>query len=304
MQAAPVVASNQFAILDAALLSDLGGQQFSALLTPAGVPSNSFFRVVAFPPNASNGSVITAQPQNQTVLIGATANFSVTASGASLRYRWRKNGADISGVGATTTAFTIPATTLADAGNYSARVWNNNGELTSTNATLAVVNGLLPQIIVPPFDRVAPTNTSVAFNVLASGTPAPLFQWYFNGAPVGWADAEPNPRTNGSGAFNAATGNYGNRRFSVAPLLGDVWILYTFKMETPADSYYTTSLATRRAACSGSTPASIRPSRRTGCTAAACSPPFRTRSFRPSSTKSPAPRAAPRINSGPEPASE
>ncbi len=84
VQTAPVVTSNQFAILDAALLNDLGGQQFSALITPAGVPSNSFFRVAAFPPNASNGPVISAQPQNQTVLVGAPANFSVTASGASL----------------------------------------------------------------------------------------------------------------------------------------------------------------------------------------------------------------------------
>ncbi len=204
-------------------------------------------------------------------------------------------------MGATASSFTIPVTALADSGNYSARVWNNSGAVISTNVTLIVVNGLLPQIIVPPFDRVAPTNTSVAFNVVASGTPAPSYQWFFSaaplagatassftrasvnashvgqyfvvvsntagavtsapvvlalpnyttntlahdeftGAPVGWADAEPNPRTNGLGAFNAAAGNYGNRRFSATPLLGDVWILYTFKMETPADSYYTTSL--------------------------------------------------------------
>jgi hypothetical protein len=56
---------------------------------------------------------ISTQPTNQTVTIGQTATFSVTASGTgTLTYQWFKNGVSING--ATTSSYTTPATTSTD----------------------------------------------------------------------------------------------------------------------------------------------------------------------------------------------
>jgi tripartite-type tricarboxylate transporter receptor subunit TctC/cytochrome c551/c552 len=59
--------------------------------------------------------VITQHPISRSVQVGATASFSVIASGsAPMRYQWRRNGVDIAG--ATGPSYTTPATTIADNG--------------------------------------------------------------------------------------------------------------------------------------------------------------------------------------------
>ena len=81
---------------------------------------------------------ITAQPANQTVAIGQTATFSVTATGtAPLSYQWQKNSGDISG--ATAASYTTPATVSGDNGaKFDVIVSNSVGNQTSTMATLTV----------------------------------------------------------------------------------------------------------------------------------------------------------------------
>src|SRR3989304_5846196 len=60
-------------------------------------------------------SSISTQPTSQTVTLGQTATFSVTASGTDLlSYQWRKDGTAIRG--ATSASYTTPATTLSDSG--------------------------------------------------------------------------------------------------------------------------------------------------------------------------------------------
>jgi glucose/arabinose dehydrogenase len=88
-----------------------------------------------------------SQPQNQSVAPGATATFSVQAGGEGpLSYQWQKNGADIDGANAAT--LTIQNVQAADAGQYRVIVSNNNGSVTSNNATLAVVSGNAPTAII------------------------------------------------------------------------------------------------------------------------------------------------------------
>lgn len=89
-------------------------------------------------PAAPVAPTIVAPPQNQTVLEGATAQFAVTAGGtAPLTYQWSKAGTAISG--ATTSAYTTPATALADSGTtYTVTVTNSVGTITSSPATLTV----------------------------------------------------------------------------------------------------------------------------------------------------------------------
>jgi hypothetical protein len=81
---------------------------------------------------------ISTQPANQTVLAGATATFSVTATGtAPLTYQWKKGGTAIAG--ATSASYTTPATVVGDSGaSFTVTVTNSAGTVTSSAATLTV----------------------------------------------------------------------------------------------------------------------------------------------------------------------
>jgi immunoglobulin I-set domain protein/putative pyrroloquinoline-quinone-binding quinoprotein len=92
----------------------------------------------------ANGAVapaITAQPTAQSVIVGQTATFTVSASGtAPLSYQWQKSAIPISG--ATASSYTTPATTLADdTSTFQVVVSNSAGSVTSNSATLTVAAG-------------------------------------------------------------------------------------------------------------------------------------------------------------------
>lgn len=96
---------------------------------------------VAFTANSGGSAVapsIATQPVNQTVSAGQTATFSVAASGtAPLNYQWSKNGTAISG--ATSSAYTTPATASSDNGSqFTVAVSNASGSVTSNTAALTV----------------------------------------------------------------------------------------------------------------------------------------------------------------------
>lgn len=81
---------------------------------------------------------ITAQPTDRTVQVGATATFTVTATGtAPLTYQWKKGGTAITG--ATSASYTTPATVIGDSGAaFTVTVTNSAGSVTSNAATLTV----------------------------------------------------------------------------------------------------------------------------------------------------------------------
>lgn len=85
----------------------------------------------------SGAPVITGHPANATVAPGATATFSVTATGAgTLTYQWQLNGTDISG--ATFDSFTTPVLALGDSGGLYRCVVSNGTSTTSNEALLTV----------------------------------------------------------------------------------------------------------------------------------------------------------------------
>ena len=83
---------------------------------------------------------IVDQPQDATVVLGGSAQFSVSASGPKpITYQWMKNNSDLTGE----TGSTLTVANLAYASNgdkYSVKVSNSFGSTTTSNATLTVVN--------------------------------------------------------------------------------------------------------------------------------------------------------------------
>src|SRR5215472_2594682 len=131
---------------------------------------------------------ITAQPVNQTVTVGQTATFSVTASGtAPLSYQWQKNGANIAG--AISSSYTTPATTTADSGStFRLVVSNNAGTITSNAATLTVNPApMAPAITTQPSSQTVPPGQTATFTVVATGTAPLSYQWQKNGANIAGA---------------------------------------------------------------------------------------------------------------------
>jgi hypothetical protein len=85
--------------------------------------------------------VITSQPVSQSVTVGQTATFSVTASGtAPLAYQWQKNGSSLAG--GTTATYTTPPTIAADSGTSFRCVVTNSAGTATTQAALLLVTSV------------------------------------------------------------------------------------------------------------------------------------------------------------------
>ncbi|HLH09759.1 MAG TPA: immunoglobulin domain-containing protein [Terriglobales bacterium] len=159
------------------------GAQFAVTVTNSvgSVTSNTAALTVSVPPT------IAGQPSNQTVTIGQTATFSITAAGtAPLSYQWRKNDANISG--ATAATYTTPATVSSDNGaQFTVVVSNLAGSIASTAATLTV--NTPPLITVQPGSQSAVIGQTATFSVTANGTAPLSYQWNKNGTPISGATA-------------------------------------------------------------------------------------------------------------------
>src|SRR5262249_52307377 len=115
------------------------GGGYSVIVTNAsGVVTSSIAALtVVFPPS------IVTQPTNEDILVGGTAIFTASASGAlPLTYQWRKGGTNLNNggnvTGATSNTLTLTAVTPGDSGNYTLFVTNVYGSTTSSVASLTV----------------------------------------------------------------------------------------------------------------------------------------------------------------------
>ena len=118
------------------------------------------------------------QPANQTVVVGATATFTVACTGTPApTYQWYEATTPIPG--ATSYRYTTPATTLDMSGGlYSVTVTNSMGSVTSNPATLTVNTADAPVFTTQPQDQHVTAPATATFTAAASGTPAPTYQWY------------------------------------------------------------------------------------------------------------------------------
>ena len=128
---------------------------------------------------------ITAQPASQTVAEGATATFTVTASGtAPLSYQWQRNGSPISG--ATSASYSTPTTSADNGASFLVVVSNSSGSVQSSSATLTVTSGA-PNITGQPLDQTVTLGATATFSVTASGNAPLSYQWQRNGSPISGA---------------------------------------------------------------------------------------------------------------------
>ena len=123
---------------------------------------------------------ILTQPQSQTNLFGATVAFTVSAFGDPLSYQWQFNGEDVAG--ATDTSYTIDPVDTTDAGDYDVVIANSFGSVTSSVATLTLLEP--PEITTQPTDLTVSQGSSATFTVEATGLDPLYYQWQFNGTNV------------------------------------------------------------------------------------------------------------------------
>ena len=132
--------------------------------------------------NAYVKYVITSHPANKYIATGATANFTVKASGAT-SFQWYKNGTAITG--ATSPTYSIPSVTTGLSGStYYAVVTYPSSTCTSNTATLTVED--LPVINTQPQAQTIcnSSTTTTTFSVAASAASALSYQWYKNNTAI------------------------------------------------------------------------------------------------------------------------
>ena len=149
---------------------------------------------------------ITSQPASLTVTAGATASFTVAASGTQpFTFQWQKNGAPVSG--ATSATYTTPATTSADNGAvFQAAVTNSAGTTMSSPATLTVnPNPVAPSITTQPASTSVTAGQTATFSVVANGTAPLSYQWQKNGGAISGANSSSYTTPATTTADNAST---------------------------------------------------------------------------------------------------
>ncbi|MBM3782691.1 MAG: hypothetical protein FJW29_13650, partial [Acidobacteria bacterium] len=126
------------------------------------------------------GPSITTEPVAQTVNVGASATFTVAATGEQLQYQWLRDEQPISG--ATSATYTLSATAVADDGTLiSVLVGNPGGVISSRAVTLTVLAA--PSVTVQPVSQTVIAGDAVVLGVTALGGNL-RYQWRRNGSDL------------------------------------------------------------------------------------------------------------------------
>ncbi len=123
---------------------------------------------------------ITTQPKNASACEGAPVTLSVEATGANLRYQWRRNGSNITG--ATSAQYTIPAVNASQSGSYDCMVTGSCSPV-ATSATANVSVAVATAITTQPQNVSTRVASPFTLSVVAKGSDL-TYQWYKNDEPL------------------------------------------------------------------------------------------------------------------------
>ncbi len=195
-------ATNPSLVLPSVLTSDSGSYMVT-VSNPVGQVASAaaVLTVNALP-------VIMAQPASVVTLKGSSVSFTVAASGAPApSFQWYKDGVAISG--ATGATLSLSSVQTTQSGAYTVKVSNSVGYVMSSAASLSVY--VTPTISTHPKDVYTFKGSNASFTVVASGVPAPSYQWYKDGVALSGATsptlAFSNLQGTNSGTYNVKVSN-------------------------------------------------------------------------------------------------
>lgn len=141
-----------------------------------------------------------------------------TENGDNLIYQWYKNSTVING--ATNTSYKISSVKTNDMGNYTVKVSNSKGSVTSDVAVLTVI--MKPMIITQPESQTIREGNTVTFDVYATGGYL-KYQWKKDGFPINGETASSytisNVNLNDAGSYTVTVSN------NVGSVTSDVAVL-------------------------------------------------------------------------------
>ncbi len=141
-------------------------------------PTNEGGRVAFYALSLSHAPSITYQPAGRILGAGSNTTFSVSATGNGLlRYQWRLHETN-NLASATNATLTLTNVQLTNAGDYTVKVTDSLGAVTSAVAGLTVL--LPPSLTAQPTNQTVVAAGSVSFGVGVTGSAPLSYQWYFN----------------------------------------------------------------------------------------------------------------------------
>jgi hypothetical protein len=142
--------------------------------------SNAVLTVVYPPP------VIVFEPTNSGVIVGSNVTFSAGATSYyPMSFQWQFSGTNLVDggqiSGSANATLTISSAGFANAGSYQFIAANSYGAVTSSIASLAVLDPI--QITTQPANQILLPGSNATLTVTATGSIS-SYQWYFGGAPL------------------------------------------------------------------------------------------------------------------------
>ncbi|MGL6222629.1 MAG: hypothetical protein ACRC6L_03500, partial [Steroidobacteraceae bacterium] len=146
-------------------------------------------------------AALAQQPSNAAVTAGATATFTIVATGKKLNYQWQRGTTAIAG--ATGASYTTPATTAADDGTtFRVVIANKGGSVTSSAATLTV--NVPPAVTTQPVNVTVAEGATATFTAAATGTRL-AYQWQRGATNIAGATSATYTTPATTGADDGAT---------------------------------------------------------------------------------------------------
>ena len=176
------------------------------------------------------------QPISVRLNPNGSTTLSVSVSGITPSFQWRKNGVNISG--ATAASYTLDAVQAGDAGSYDVLVTNIVGS-SASNAAAVFVNAPV-NIVTSPSSLTLNPGSLATFSVVASGTAPLAYQWRKDGQAIVGGTASSytiaSVGTLNAGSYDVVVSNMVNSSTSTAAALTVNTLVAPYFLSQPSDS--------------------------------------------------------------------